>query len=137
MVDLSISENLLRRYCLSDEVQWWFSVEEPIEYDCPITHTDFIIPGSDGSGIVIYFDVEPANLEKRTRAIVELLEDPGRTEKYIRNMATKLQIKCINAGRRDLSAIISAAKSASISPEEKRSRLARREHLKEKMAEMF
>lgn len=137
MVDLGISETLLQRYCLSDEVRWWFTVEEPVEYDCPIVQNDFIIPGSDGSELVIYFDVEPANLEKRTRAIVELLEDPGQTEKYIRNMATKLQIKCINAGRRDLSAVISAAKSRRLGEEEKRVRLARREHLKERMAELF
>lgn len=143
MDDLSISETLLSRYCLADHVRWWISPDEPIEYINPIreiltrigevdlwSHDGALLPS-------LACDIEPFDLEKRTRAIVDLLADPGKNEEYIRKMAGELRIKCFSSGRLDLVDIIDSMLKLNIDLEKKKISLARREELKEKMMKHF
>ena len=82
-------------------------------------------------------NIEPLNFEKRARSIVELLADPGVSERYIRNMARDLQIRCINEGKSHLSDGIGKALSLSARAGERKLNLDARETLKERMREIL
>lgn len=125
---------LLARYCLDDETRWWISPEEPIEYNLPISEMILYL----GENLTaLFYDIEPKNLEKRSRAIIDLLSDPGSNEKYIRKMASELQIKCINSGKQNLAAIIGEAMSLISASETRKINLEKREALKRRMIEIL
>jgi len=53
-------------------------------------------------GITHPFDIDPLNLDKRTSAMVCILDNPKANKKYVRNMAINLINKCGRADRTDL-----------------------------------
>ena len=119
MVDiLSIGEVLISRYCLDEACRWFIAPEEPVIYDNPLREMILHLGTGELWGLYegvsipsLAVDIDPLNLDKRTRAIIDLIACPGKTEKYILQMASELQIRCINAGRSDLADGISEAKS--------------------------
>jgi hypothetical protein len=130
----SISEVLIGRYCLNDETRWWITPEDPTDYDFPISEMILYL----GENLAAqFYDIQPQNLEKRARAIIELISDPGQNEKYIRKMASELQIKCINAEKQNLATIIGEAMSIITASEVKKINLEKREELKKRMMKVL
>jgi hypothetical protein len=129
-----IGLTLVARYCLDDATRFWGSVEDPPEHNFPLGEMILYL----GENLAAqFYDVEPRNLEKRARAIVELISDPGQNEKYIRKMASELQIKCINSGKQNLAAGIGEAMSLISASETRKINLEKREELKKRMAKVL
>jgi hypothetical protein len=129
-----IGLTLVARYCLDDATRFWGTVEDPPEHSFPLGEMILYL----GENLAAqFYDIQPQNLEKRARAIIELISDPGQNEKYIRKMASELQIKCINAEKQNLATIIGEAMSIITASEVKKINLEKREELKKRMMKVL
>jgi len=138
----SFSERIINRYCLSNEARWWIQVEESLEYDNPLKEMIVHLVSGDLWGTYdgveipsLAFDIELLNLDKRKDAIIDLLSDPGVNEKYIRQMADKLRIRCINENRQDLADAIFEAMQIQQSSEQRKISQEKRNWLKRRVVE--
>ena len=106
---MDISSDILKRYCLDDQVTFWGEVEENISYDYAVV--DYAYKNVRAN----YYNIAIEDWDKRAKAMIELIEtnvfrEDLCRERYIRHLSELLDIKCQNAGRYDLAENINNAK---------------------------
>ena len=92
-----------------------FDLDRPWKYMEDDENTEILQECStDLESLIRYthpYEIFPGDLEKRTRAIVDLLSNPKSNKKYNTDQAISLGNSCLRANRPDLAQIIQKALS--------------------------